>query len=398
MPLDRRREQGHKTGTVNDDPPSAPDLSAKPERARIAAEELRLVSVLVVIMGISLLMALPFILSAGQVVFLPLVCAATLSVVLSPLADQLNRVGLPNVLSSFVAVTALIGIVVLSLLLILQPAADMLERFPAVVAKVTEQFSQVRSNFDWVNDLNRLVARLSGRQQVREVVIATPTIFEQVAFATPSLVIEVILTLLMTFFMIEGRGRMRRRLLQDPTALYRNRRAARVIRDVRDRVGKYILTVAVINAGMGVIVAFGAWALGLEAPIMWGGLAAFLNFLPYIGPVTMTVALALFGIGGSDTILAGLIPPAAYLALHAIEANLFTPSVLGVRFTLNPVLILVFISLFTWIWGVIGALLSVPILITLTALVDHVGRPNLIGFLFGEPLFTGALGVRKDAI
>lgn len=362
----------------------------------MAAEELRLVSVLVVIMGLSLLMALPFVLSAGQVVFLPFVTAAILSVVLSPLADQLNKLALPNMLSSFIAVLALIGIVVVALLLILQPAAEMLEQVPAMVAKVSEQFSQVRSNFDWVNDLNRLLTRLAGRQPVREVVVATPTMLEQVVIATPSVVIEVILTLLMTFFMIESRDRMRKRLLPDRASLYRNRRAARVIRDVQTRVGRYILTVAVINAGMGLVVAFGAWAIGLEAPIMWGGLAALLNFLPYIGPVTMVAVLALFGIGTSDTILAGLIPPAAYLALHAVEANLFTPSVLGVRFTLNPVLILLFISLGTWIWGVIGALLSVPILITLTALVEHVGKPNLIGFLFGEPLFTGALGVRRE--
>lgn len=362
----------------------------------MAAEELRLVSVLVVIMGLGLLMALPFVLSAAQVVFLPLVSAAILSVVVSPLADQLNRAGLPNVLSSFIAVIALIGVVVLALLLILQPANDMLERFPAMVAKATEQFSQVRSNFDWVNDINRLLGRLAGRQPVREVVVATPTMLEQVAIATPSVLIEVILTLLMTFFMIESRGRLRKRLIHDRASLYRNRRTARIVRDVQDRVGSYILTVAIINAGMGGVVALGAWLLGLEAPIMWGGLAALLNFLPYIGPVTMIAALALFGIGTSDTILAGLIPPACYLALHAVEANLFTPSVLGVRFTLNPVLILLFISLFTWIWGVVGALLSVPILITLTALVEHVGRPNLIGFLFGEPLFPGALGVRKD--
>jgi predicted PurR-regulated permease PerM len=373
------------------------EANPRPERHRIAAEELRLVSVLVVIMGLSLAMALPFVLSAGQVVFLPLVCAGVLSVVLAPLADQLNRAGIPNILSSFIAVTALIALVVLSLLLILQPASVMLERTPAMVASVNEQFSQVRSNFDWVNDINRLLSRLAGRQPVREVVVATPSVLEQVAVATPSVVIEVILTLLMTFFMIESRGRVRKRLLHDRASLYRNRRAARVIRDVQDRVGSYILTVAIINAGMGIVVAVGAWMLGLEAPIMWGGLAALLNFLPYIGPVTMIAALSLFGIGTSETILAGLIPAAAYLTLHAVESNLFTPSVLGVRFTLNPVLILLFISLFTWIWGVVGALLSVPILITLTALVEHVGRPNLMGFLFGEPLFTGGLGVGKPA-
>jgi predicted PurR-regulated permease PerM len=375
----------------------SPDPSVKSETRRMAAEELRLVSVLVVIMGLSLMMALPFVLSAGQVVFLPLVTAAILSVVLSPIADELNKLGLPNVLSSFIAVIALIGIVVVALLLILQPAADMLERFPAMIAQVTEQFSRVRSNFDWVNDLNRLLSRLAGRGQVREVVVQTPSMLEQVAFATPSVVIEIILTLLMTFFMIESRDRLRKRVLHDRASLYRNRRAARVIRDVQARVGRYILTVAVINAGIGLVVAFGAWAMGLEAPIMWGGLAALLNFMPYIGPVIMIAALALFGVGTGDTILAGLIPPAAYLGLHTIEANLFTPSVLGVRFTLNPVLILLFISLGTWIWGVVGALLSVPILITLTALVEHIGRPNLIGFLFGEALFPGALGVRRTS-
>jgi len=101
----------------------------------------------------------------------------------------------------------------------------------------------------------------------------------------------------------------------------------------------------------------------------------------------MISVLALFGIGAGDTILAGLLPAAAFTGLHAIESNLVTPAILGRRFTVNPVLILLSISYFSWIWGVVGALLSVPILITLAALIHHVGQPNLIGFIFGEPLF-----------
>jgi predicted PurR-regulated permease PerM len=135
-------------------------------------------------------------------------------------------------------------------------------------------------------------------------------------------------------------------------------------------------------------VALGAWAMGVDAPVMWGGLAALLNFLPYIGPLAMVALLALFGIGTAESPLVGMIPAAAYLGLHAIESNVVTPSILGARFTMNPVLILLALSYFTWIWGVTGALLSVPILLTLTALVDHLGRPNLIGFIFGEPLFA----------
>ncbi|HAU21111.1 MAG TPA: AI-2E family transporter, partial [Erythrobacter sp.] len=164
-------------------------------------------------------------------------------------------------------------------------------------------------------------------------------------------------------------------------------KAAQVMREVQDRVAAYILTVGWINAGVGVVVATGAWLMGVEAPVMWGGLAAILNFLPYIGPLVMTGLLTLFGIGTADTVLLGLVPAAAYLALHTVESNVITPSILGARFTMNPVFILIALSYFSWIWGVFGALLSVPILLTLTAFFDHVGKPNLVGFIFGEPLF-----------
>ena len=87
----------------------------------------------------------------------------------------------------------------------------------------------------------------------------------------------------------------------------------------------------------------------------------------------------------------GLIPAAAYLSLHAVESNAVTPAVLGARFTMNPVMILLALSYFSWIWGVTGALLSVPILLTITALFDHLGKPNVVGFLFGEPLFDDRL-------
>jgi predicted PurR-regulated permease PerM len=87
----------------------------------------------------------------------------------------------------------------------------------------------------------------------------------------------------------------------------------------------------------------------------------------------------------------GLVPAGCFLCLHAVESNAITPAILGARFTMNPVLILIALSYFTWIWGVPGALLSVPILLTLTAMFDHLGHPNLVGFIFGEPLFADHL-------
>ncbi|MCA1661598.1 MAG: AI-2E family transporter [Novosphingobium sp.] len=355
----------------------------------------RLMSTMVLLLGVAAFLALPFVLSVGSVVFLPLVAAIILTIVLSPLADRLIRLGLPNVIASAVSLLAAIVGVTFVILAIIQPAFELVDQAPALIARIGEQFSAMRGQFSWLSDINRAVARITGATTGAQVVVAGPSVLEQVVIATPSVVLETLLTLLMTYFMIEARIRMKRRLLLERHSFGASLRAARVMRDVQDRVASYIITVAQINLGVGVIVALGAWALGLTAPIMWGGLAMVLNFLPYLGPLTMTALLGLVGLGTADSVLVGLIPPLLFLGLHAVEANVVTPSLLGARFTLNPVMILLAISYFTWVWGVIGALLSVPILLTLTALVEHLGKPNVVGFLFGEALFDGG-DARED--
>lgn len=370
---------------------TTPDIPRRSRRLAFAEQELRLISSLVLLIGLGLFFALPFVLSIGSVVFLPVVTAVVLTVILSPLADKLNGWGLPNALASIAALLFFFAVLLLALALILQPAVALFDDVPTMVRQVMQRFGELRAQFAWIATINEQLAALMKTDGTREVVLAAPSLLEQVAFATPSLILETILTLLMAYFMIEARVRLRQRLLFGRASFGTSIKAARVIREVQDRVAAYILTVGWINALVGVVVALGAWALGVDAPIMWGGLAATLNFLPYVGPIVMIALLGLFGIGTADTILLGLVPALAYLALHTIEANVVTPSILGARFTMNPVLILIALSYFTWIWGVFGALLSVPILLMLTALFDHVGRPNLVGFIFGEPLFATSL-------
>src|SRR5688572_6281996 len=338
-------------------------------------------------MAVGLFLALPFVLSIGSVVFLPLVTAIILTIVLSPLADRLAQIGLPNFLASFLALLVFLAIVSLALTAVLRPAVALFDDVPAMIERIGQHFENLQGGLAWVSQLNDQITRLIGAERGEQVVLAGPSMLEQLAFATPTVVLETLLTFLMAFFMIEARVRMRRRLLLDRQHFGASLKAARVMRDVQDRVAAYILTVGLINVGVGLVVTLGAWLLDMPYPVMWGGLAALLNFLPYIGPLAMIGLLTLFGLGTADEPLVGLVPAFFYLGLHAVEANLVTPAILGARFTMNPVLILLALSYFTWIWGVTGALLSVPILLTITALVEHLGRPNLVGFIFGEPLF-----------
>ena len=360
------------------------------KRTLLAEQELRLLSTLVLLLGVGLFLALPFVLSIGSVVFLPLTCAIILSVLLAPLADRFSSWGVPNTLASVLALIIFLAIVVLAFGAILQPAFTLYDRLPELIEGIGKRYHEMQEDFAWLARANERLAELLGSGG-NEVTLAGPSVFQQVAISAPLLLLEVMLTFLMAFFMVEARSRLRRNILFGRTTFGTSVKAARVLREVQDRVAAYILTVAWINLGVGIVVALGAWAMDLPAPIMWGGLATLLNFVPYIGPLAMTALLTLFGLGTADTVFLGLIPPISYVALHVIEANAVTPAILGRRFTMNPVMILLAFSYFSWIWGAVGALLSVPILLMVTAFFDHVGRPNLVGFIFGEPLFQTPL-------
>ena len=112
--------------------------------------------------------------------------------------------------------------------------------------------------------------------------------------------------------------------------------------------------------------------MGVPNPAMWGVLAALLNYIPYFGPFAGVLVLGVMGLLTFDTVPKGLLPPIWYLALHLLEANFITPILLGRRFVLNPVIIFISLIFWTWVWGVPGALLSVPILMTIKAICDRV--------------------------
>jgi predicted PurR-regulated permease PerM len=340
-------------------------------------------------------MALPFLLSEGKVFFVPLALALVLTVTLSPLADALARLGLYNTLASLVSIIIFLGIMALCVFVIVQPALGLVAEMPHLLLTINSHISKLQHDFSAYLRIGRILSRMTG-PVTPQVVVATPSFLEQAAYATPQVMFETLVTLLTTFLMIESRIRMRRRLLLQRSDLDASLLAARTLRDVQARLSTWLGSVTIINAMLGVVVGLVAWACGLQSPVMWGGLAAVFNYLPYFGPAIMAGLMAAVSLGTSPTLLAGALAPALYLSIHALETNVVTPSLLGRRFAVSPVAILVSISFFTWVWGAIGAILATPLLIMMLALGEHIGTPNLIGFLFGEELFPERPGIPES--
>ncbi|MEO8429829.1 MAG: AI-2E family transporter, partial [Verrucomicrobiota bacterium] len=179
-------------------------------------------------------------------------------------------------------------------------------------------------------------------------------------------------TLVLLYLLLASGDLFLQKLVRVMPTLSDKKRAVEISHEVQQNISNYLFSVSLINLGLGILVSGGLYWLGVPNAAMWGMLVAALNFVPYFGPVAGIILLGIAGLLSFDTLWKGLLPAAWYLLLHLLEANLITPVLLGRRFTLNPVVIFISLIFWTWLWGVPGALLSVPILVSIKVICDRV--------------------------
>lgn len=348
----------------------------------------RLTSGLLLVAGIALFFALPFVLRAGAGFILPLVAAMVLHLALARVADWLGSKGIPNSLASLLALAMMVALILLAVALVVQPAFGLIDRLPEMATRLSLRVQFISGLFGRIMRAADDFSLLINKGGAKAVMVSSGGSFKDMLLQTPGMVLEMVLTLLLTYFMLEARLRVRRQILVEREDFAGSLRAAAVLREMQSQIGTYFITNVCVAAAVGIIVGLGAWGFGWDMPLMWGGLAAIFNLLPYIGPLTMLGLIALFGLGSDAPLGWAIAPMICYGVLHATEANVVTPIIMGKRLAVSPVAILASLIFFSWVWGVTGALLAGPLLLILSVMLDYVGRPNLIGFMLGEPLFS----------
>jgi predicted PurR-regulated permease PerM len=201
------------------------------------------------------------------------------------------------------------------------------------------------------------------------------------------------------FFFLAGWTSMRKRTIVSRGSFEGALTTARVIQQVVDATSIYIGTITLINVTLGAFTALVLWQLGMDSPIMWGGIVAVLNFIPYLGPIGSALLLFFGGLMTFPDVWSALLPPLVFVGLHLVEANLITPMIVGKRLTISPLAILVSLSFWSWVWGTTGALLAVPLLIIMKTIFSAAGTPDIAGFLFEHGTLThaGEEDAEKDA-
>ncbi len=346
----------------------------------------RLMAALALMAGIGLLLALPFALQAGAVFFLPLTTALVIAIALVPLLEWLERHRVPAPIAAFVCVLLFLIAANVALASIVVPAWQWIRDLPAKIPQIQENLKpliEFYANLD--SFVNKTVMNFaSAPMKQPEVMAATPprSLIDLFATSAPSALVEMFFAILVIYFFLSGWTRLRRNAITSRASFGGAMATARVIQDVVDDTSAYLGTITLINLTLGLIVAGVLWAIGMPTPLMWGGIVALLNYIPYFGPVFAALLLAMGGLMTFPDLGWAFVPPIVMIACHLIEANVVTPLIVGHRLTISPIMILISLSFWGWVWGTTGALLAVPLLIIIQTVVNAAGKPDIAGFLF----------------
>jgi len=355
----------------------------------------RLLASLTLIAGIGLIVALPFALRAGAEFFLPVTAALVIAIALVPLLEWFERRGVPPAAASLLCVVIFLAVMTFAILSIVIPAIDWVALVPERIGKVRDALEPVLNLY---KSLDRFMDRIfnqlpnatpqGGGGVVR---LETPnSMFDLLTQSAPHALIQLFFALLVIYFFLAGWTGMRKQTITGRSSFEGALTTARVIQQVVDATSTYIGTITLINVTLGALTASVLWWLGMDSPLMWGGIVAVLNYIPYLGPIAAALLLGLGGLMTFSDPWTAVLPPAIFIGFHLVEANAVTPLIVGKRVKINPLLILISLSFWAWVWGTTGALLAIPLLIIIKTVFAAAGTPDIAGFLFEQGTLTHA--------
>jgi predicted PurR-regulated permease PerM len=318
------------------------------------------------------LLAIATVLVLAHSLLIPLVLAAFIALGLNPIVAGLHRLYVPRTLGALLVMILLAAILVGAAVGVSAPAAKWIREAPSIVHDASYKLRRMTRPIAKVSKAaSESLAGVSGQPAAKAATSAAAGFsFGNIAQAAPGIVVAVLTVALLVFFFLSyGRDVAAHVVTATPGFGYR-RIALRLIRGIQAEFSRYLLTVTVINCCLGLLTAGIMWGLGVPNPLLWGGLATLLNFMPYVGAVTNTLLLVLVGLLNFSTPLQALAPAACFAVLAALEGNVITPMIMGTRMRLSPLAILVWLLIWAWMWGIPGALLAVPMLTCLKLITE----------------------------
>lgn len=335
--------------------------------------------------------------SLAKVVLLPLVLGFLIALTLSPLVRALGKIGVPAPVSA-IALVVTIGLgSAMSIYMLTGPASALMAEVPQIQVELRQKMAVVQDKIRPLREAGEQMQEMASGgnsgQEGDKVIVDGPGIVARIASSAAGTGTVIFVALILAMFLLSAGDMYQHKLVEAFPRFGDKKRALRISHDIERQISRYLAAITVINALLGIAVGVTLHLIGMPYPHLWGVAAFLLNYLPFLGAMIGTAAVAAVALVTFDTIGEAMLAPLGYLFLTSIEGQMLTPWLVGRHLKLNAAAVFVAVVFWAWIWGVAGALMAVPFLVFLKVVCDNVPPLRVLGlFLSGRNDPLGVTG------
>ncbi|MEX2642392.1 MAG: AI-2E family transporter [Acetobacterales bacterium] len=340
-----------------------------------------------------LVLALMYTAYFAQDVLIPIAIAFLLNLLLAPPVRVISRrLRIPHAVTAGLTVATLLAVLVGAFYALAAPTANWLNTLPTALAGVEYKLQRIYAPVREVEEAAKQVEKLArnnddaspAESEPLAVVLQGPSLTQTVLGQTTAISAGTMVTTILLLFLLASGDTLLRQAISITPQLGDKKRIVEIVRDTEDDISWYLLTISLINAGLGAAVGTALWLLDVPNPVLWGVMAAILNYVPFVGGLVGVSVVTLVCLVTFETTVQIVAPPLAYLVLNGIEGQLVTPALVARRLALNPVAVFVSLIMWSWLWGIPGALLAVPMLAAFKIACDRTEGLQPIGIMLGR--------------
>jgi len=342
-----------------------------------------------------LALAVLYTLYFAQSLFLPLAFTSLIALLLSPLVAALRRIHVPRAISALILVSMLIAPFTFLAVELAEPAQKWVKLVPELTSHVTQQIDSLAdamegepkplkasnnenkgfSFFGLFNDEPEPVAEPSIEQESsvsKHIKQGGLELMIAMLATTPVMLAQLVMGMILTIFLLIFGPALFEAFIQHFPHITDKRKVKTLVATIQKELSRYIVTVSLVNGGLGLSTALALYLMGIEDALLWGVLAGLLNFIPYVGSLIGATILTLAGLVQFGVQLSALQVPAVYILLNFLESQFITPAILGRNMQLNPLIVVLWLLIWGWLWGAIGILIAVPLLVCIKLILAQV--------------------------
>jgi len=306
-------------------------------------------------------------------ILLPIVLALLLSYLLRPIVRALAQLKIPLPVGAAFILVGFLALVGYGISALATPAVGWLQKAPAGLTELQHKLLPVKKSVAQVTQATGEIEKLATTNaEIKTVEVKRHPITEMFFMRTPEFIASVVLLSILLYFLLVYDQVFIAKLVKLLPTLSDKKTAVGIAHDIESQISRYLFTITAINSSLGAAVGTAVGLLGLHNPVMWGVMVAVLNFVPYLGALTGIICMTIGAVLSFDSLGYALIFPAIYLAFGTLEGSFITPSVMGCSLSLNPVMILLSLMFWGWLWGMVGVILAVPILAAFKIFCAHI--------------------------